>query len=425
MGFYNNDRWPEKSERYRLPWSSNDNPIAWLEITDVCNIHCKGCYRRNLSGHRPLAELKEEVDFLLRMRNPDGISIAGGEPLIYPDIVPLVGHIASKGLKPIIITNVRALSEPLLRDLVRAGLAGVTCHIDMLQERSDGGRGWTERDLLPLRQEKADLLWKVGRGAVNVTFNQTVYHENFQYIPDIVRWGRANVRKVHGLVFICYRGMPITEGVSYDAREVSKEQLQQDLGYTESDTGQIDILSVDVYNLLKDHFGDSYESSAYLGGTGHIKDYKWLIGASIVDGSGTALGPIGPRAMEFTQSSHHWRHGRYVSYLARHSISRSLVLFSGLIGDRVMRGTRRRVARSLWNPLNWARPVYVQSIGIVQAPEMMENGTASMCESCPDMCVWKGNLVNSCRLDEYRRYGKLLNAIVHNTVEEPVPAGRR
>jgi hypothetical protein len=41
-----------------------------------------------------------------------------------------------------------------------------------------------------------------------------------------------------------------------------------------------------------------------------------------------------------------------------------------------------------------------------------------MCESCPDMCVWEDNLVNSCRLDEYRRYGRLMNAIVHNAADE-------
>jgi len=30
----------EKDELYRLPWSMNDNAIAWLEITDKCNIYC-------------------------------------------------------------------------------------------------------------------------------------------------------------------------------------------------------------------------------------------------------------------------------------------------------------------------------------------------------------------------------------------------
>ncbi len=36
----------DKRNCYRLPWSLNDNPIAWIEITDICNIHCEGCYAK-------------------------------------------------------------------------------------------------------------------------------------------------------------------------------------------------------------------------------------------------------------------------------------------------------------------------------------------------------------------------------------------
>ena len=32
----------EKRELYRFPWSKNDNPIAWLEVTDICDLHCEG-----------------------------------------------------------------------------------------------------------------------------------------------------------------------------------------------------------------------------------------------------------------------------------------------------------------------------------------------------------------------------------------------
>ena len=49
---------------------------------------------------------------------------------------------------------------------------------------------------------------------------------------------------------------------------------------------------------------------------------------------------------------------------------------------------------------------------------MLENGMPSMCESCPDMCVWEDNLVNSCRLDEYRKFGRLMNAIVYTSKSE-------
>ncbi len=421
MGFYNTDNWPEKSNYYRFPWSNNDNPISWLEITDICNIYCKGCYRKKYAGHRPLEELKGEVDFFKRVRNTDGISIAGGEPLIYPDIVKLVEYIANCGIKPVIISNTLALTEPLLRDLYNAGLSGITCHIDMIQQRPDFEPGSTEVDLLSLRQRKADLLWDVTRGNMNVTFNSTIYHENFHYIPDIVKWARKNVRKVHGLVFICYRGIPMKEGVTFDVEKSDNktaDDIQEDIGYAEDDVSQIDISSVDIYNLLKDNFGDSYEPCAYLGGTGHIMHYKWWVNSTIMEANGKVHGTLGPRTMEYAQTQHHWKKGTYLAYLKKHSLPRILMQLTGFLGDKRMRPVRRNLAKKLINPINWFKPVYMQTIGIVQAPDMMDNGMASMCESCPDMCVFEGNLVNSCRLDEYRKYGRMMSAIVHSSESE-------
>ena len=71
-----------KRDMYRLPWSLNDNPIGWLEVTDRCNIYCRGCYRQNLEGHKPLEELKEDILFFKEWRNCYNISIAGGEPIL-------------------------------------------------------------------------------------------------------------------------------------------------------------------------------------------------------------------------------------------------------------------------------------------------------------------------------------------------------
>ncbi len=430
MGFYNTENWPAKSRYYRWPWSNNDNPVGWLEITDLCNISCKGCYRSRTSGHRDLETLKREVDFFIEVRNVDTICIAGGEPLVYPQIVQLVHYIAKKGLKPNIITNTHALTRELCTQLRDAGIFGFTCHFDMLQQRPEVKTGMTELDLMPLRQKVADMIRDVGKGRIYATFNTTVYHENFKYLPDIVRWARSNVDKVAGLDFITYRGIPIKEGVSFDVADGSGdsvEAVQGDLGYTDA-VDQIDITAVDVYNLLKDEFGDEFEPSAYLGGTGHIKEYKWWGEASTYEKNGRCYGSIGPRTMEFLQMAYHWFKGRYFMYLGpKNRIPRILILLTALLGDKNMRKGRRRLFLRSLNPISWFRPLYNQSIGINQPPDMLENGMQSMCESCPDACVWEDNLVSSCRLDEYRQYGRLLNAIVRkdNSVEAEaeVPVG--
>ena len=52
-------------------------------------------------------------------------------------------------------------------------------------------------------------------------------------------------------------------------------------------------------------------------------------------------------------------------------------------------------------------------IGVVEHPfdlrHFLEDGRLDVCDSCPDMTVWQGNLINSCRMDEYRLFGGLLS----------------
>jgi len=45
-----------------------------------------------------------------------------------------------------------------------------------------------------------------------------------------------------------------------------------------------------------------------------------------------------------------------------------------------------------------------------------------MCDSCPDMTVWNGTLINSCRMDEYRLFGGLLRAYERSDMESALTA---
>ena len=121
---------------YRLPWNYADNGISWLEPTTKCNLRCEGCYRDpHGPGHKTLEEVRAELEVFKKLRKSDCMSIAGGDPLVYPQIVELVTIIKEMGWKPIINTNGLALSESLLRDLKKAGVFGFTFHIDTSQKR--------------------------------------------------------------------------------------------------------------------------------------------------------------------------------------------------------------------------------------------------------------------------------------------------
>ena len=196
---------------YRLPWSLHDNPIGWVEITDTCNITCKGCYRTTLAGHKSFDDIKTEIQFLERWRNINNVHLAGGEPLIHPDIVGIVRFVRDRGLNPVIITNGQRLTRELLVDLRDAGLAEMSFHVDSGQGRP-GWAGRDEGELNELRQQLADLLADVG--GVNCNFNMTVNPRTIHRVPEVIRWALRNKGRVSGLTFITLRGFP-TEGVTF------------------------------------------------------------------------------------------------------------------------------------------------------------------------------------------------------------------
>jgi organic radical activating enzyme len=403
----------DKRDLYRLPWSMNDNAIAWLEITDICNLYCEGCYRQRITGHKTLEQVKEEVLFFKRWRNPDNVSIAGGEPLIYPHIVELVAFIKEHKMKPIVLTNAMALTPELLKELKKAGLAGFTIHIDSHQNRPNW-KGKTEKELNVLRQSCAEMVAK--EKDLYVIFNATIYPSSYHEIPDIVRWGQANIDKVHGLVFITYRTATTDTSVALDNTKQAVDFSK--LSYVRNSFDEKFVTGPEVVQIIKETCPE-YEPSAYLGGTLRHDSFKWTAGALIAS-KRKVFGSVGKRTMELAQTTHHLFNGTYLAYLSQAKIGRKIFMLSAL--DKVV----GKASRNYWSnifrrPASLFEGVYVQSIGIIQAPDVLPNGQADMCDSCPDMTYYDGKLINSCRMDEYRLFGGFLTVVDKDKVSAPEP----
>ncbi len=393
---------PNKEFLYRFPWSINDNPVGWVEVTDKCNIYCKGCYRNRMEGHKTLEAIQAEIDFMQKWRKVDTIYLAGGEPLIHPDIVAIVKYITALKLKPTIISNGQALTQALLHDLKKAGLAEISFHVDSGQIR----QGWTGKDeieLTRLRQKFADLLAQAG--GVKCNFNMTVSKRNVEDVSKTVQWVLDNRGKVTGLTIITLRGGLLGEGVEFIANGGKIELSHKDLGYvSKTDIRSSYIKTHDVYRLLKTHF-KHYEAGAYLGGTQGHTSVKWLIGAALCSGN-EIVGSIGPAGMEFFQSGHHWFKGNY-SVGGKAPIGRTVFLLA-----LVDKNVRKVLWKFILHPWMFFRKFYGVSLAIIQPPDILENGNIEMCDSCPDLTLYKGELVNSCRLDEVRLHGSLISRVV-------------
>ncbi|HZY44301.1 MAG TPA: radical SAM protein [Anaerolineae bacterium] len=393
----------DKQNLYRLPWSKNDNPIGWLEVTDICNLKCLGCYRQKISGDKTLDQIKEEVLFLKRWRKVDNISIAGGEPLMHPQIMDVISFIQQQDIKPIMLTNALKLDRPTLVELKKAGLAGFTIHIDSNQGRPQW-RDKTEVETNDLRQHYADLIHDVG--GLYLVFNSTVYPSTEKYIPEMVQWAQRNIDRVNGMVFICFRTAPLEEEITY---QVGDELIDaRHLSYASESPAERDITSYEVHDLIKEN-NPNFDAAGYLGGTWKIDSIKWLAGA-MIGNKHQMYGSIGPKTMELAQTGHHLFKGRYLAYLSDGKVGGKIFWLSAF--DRKVRSAYKNFwGDVLRHPTRLFNPIYLQTIGVIQAPDIMADGTADMCDSCPDMTYWNGELVNSCRMDEYRLFGGFVTVV--------------
>lgn len=362
----------DKQLMYRMPWSLTDNPIGWLEVTDICNINCKGCYRSTLAGHRPLAELKDDIRKFKELRNCDSISIAGGEPLLHPHITDVVAYTAELGMKPVLLSNAQLLDTPMLRELKRAGCGYLTLHVDQWQTR----KGWTgknELELLELRQQITDRVNEVG--GYHLTFGCTVYNENLPFVPDIADWARRNAGQVDGLVFITYRAVPTVENIEYESSTSKVDDVDEALSYTSAKLEEIQITSDDVWHKLAEQDPD-FHSGAYLGGTVRVSSFKWIITGRILSRS-KVYGYSGPKMMETIQTLNHATSGTYPAYLDRSKLG-PLTFFGGAIDKHMRKGAVRYLKEIATNPRALLEPVHVQSIVIVQAPDLLPDGTCDI-----------------------------------------------
>jgi hypothetical protein len=397
----------DHNKYYRLPWNLPDNAISWLEVTSACNMYCEGCYRENNpKGHKSLGEIKHDLAIFKRFRKTDGISLAGGDPLVHPDIIEIVRLIAQDGLKPIINTNGLALNRELLRQLKQAGATGFTFHVDSKQHRPSW-KGKSEIELNQLRLHFAEMLAEVG--GFSCAFNSTVYGDTLRYVPDILEWGQKHIDIVHILVFIAFRAAALAKNFDYYAG-AEKVDMGRTVYSSHHEDKQSDILSNDVVEVIRTRYPD-FEPCAYLNGTEKADSFKWLLTGRIGTKS-QIFGYVGPKFMELAQVSHHFRNDKYLAYTKPSVQSRAKMMLLLAPVDRGIRMTAHNYLRSVGrDPFSLFRPLHLQSITIIQPVDILCDGSLSMCDGCPDITVWKDQLAWSCRLEEQMKFGCFVRAV--------------
>lgn len=384
---------------YRMPWNLADNAITWLEPTTKCNMTCEGCYRENdPGGHRPLENVIEELEAIKRLRKTDGISIAGGEPLLYPHIVDLVRHVASQGWKPIIITNGSAMTPEIIRDLRKAGLIAFTVHVDSHQKRP----GWpdrTEEELNDLRLKLATMIHEAGECQISAAFNATIYRDTLKNIPMLTRFAQQHQDLIHTMVYILFRtakNLPHLESF-VGGQTVDPCSLVYHLEHMQQHE---DVTAQEVVDKMREA-DPSFEPCAFLNSNEDPRVTKWLISSSVGE-KDKVLGYLDGKFSEFIQTSHHLLFGTYLAYTRPCLLNKAQILFPLSL---LSRSLRKVFWKWLFNPSLWTKRLYLQNFTIIQPVDILEDGRISMCDGCPDSMFHGGRLIWKCRLDELNKFG--------------------
>lgn len=379
---------------YRLPWNLADNSISWLEPTAKCNLACDGCYRQNENNsHKSMDTIREELDTFVRLRKVDGVSIAGGDPLMHPNVIDIVREVKKRNLKPILNTNGLALTKELLIELKKAGVYGFTFHIDSKQGRP-GWKNANEVELNELRYQYAKMLADAGN--ISCAFNSTVYEDTMKYVPELAKWAEKNIDIVQVMVFILYRAV---NNNLMDFYVGPRKIDMNDLVYNEEAVERTDIKADEIVELLRTEYPD-FDPCAYLNGSEKPDSFKWLLTGRL-GVKGKVCGYMGKKAMEIIQAGHHMLFDRYLAYsepkLTRKG--KSMLLLSPF--DKKIKQTAKNFLK---NPLNIFKKLHYQSVMIIQPVDFLEDGRQNMCDGCPDITVWEGKLVWSCRMEELIKY---------------------
>ncbi len=384
---------------FRLPWTTADNAMTWLEPTRCCNITCDACFAVNdPKSQKSLLQIENELRALLCLRRCDAMLIAGGEPLTHPHIVEITEMVKNAQVKPIVVTNGVGLDASLIHELRGAGAYGFTIHVDSHQARP-GWEGANEKELNALRQSFADMV--SAEGGLVCAFNTTIFPDALEYVSDIVRWAINNIDKVNILTLIAVRMMspdwPFDYYVGADKVDLTSMAYFSGNHYKNLTTS--DILQ-EVKKVLPD-----FELCAYLGGTVFSHSLKWTLGCRIGHRK-KSFGNLGARSMELLQNFSHWTRGKYLAYAKPSLQNKAKFLFLLSFLDPELRKTAKKYLSSVMiNPVWLFRKLSSQSINILQPLDILPTGEEDACDGCPNKTYWEGRLVSACRLDDYLRFG--------------------
>lgn len=362
-----------------LPYYSDVKPLLIplqeiahlvLEPTYECNIRCKICYSQRKSYSKTLEELKEEIRIAQEKRRLDTISILGGEPTLYPQLVELIRYITSLGLHCQMLTNGIRFLQPdgkdFLQQLMEAGLERILIHADEGQTDKKNISAFCHSVFRLLEEQK-----------IFFGLTMTMYDDNASLLP-------AKIRE-----FSPYRYFDgILATLAKDTEDIFRG------GSSLTPTMQ------DVVEPLSEL---GIRPASYLPTSANRKKIGWLIYFYYINAETGLCVPLSGRMVNLFRKLYRKITGRQF-FSARLSVSWFIPMVISIMGLQMLIGPDRRFRfRSLWKMVrhsHWFFSLRFQYIVLQEGPQYNpETGEVEICYHCPDATIRNGKLTPVCLAD--------------------------
>jgi MoaA/NifB/PqqE/SkfB family radical SAM enzyme len=203
-----------------------------LKITNACNLRCKTCAQWGEAGYmigQPTSVVRETVPLAAYQRMVDDIApikpwiyIWGGEPFLYPDLLPLLRTMKQRGLIGSVVTNGYFLAQHA-EEIVDIGWDSLALSLDGTRELHDSIRGidGTFDRLAKAIATVREVKKRRRSRKPHITLVTTVSKENADHLDEIVDLGEA----MGADLMLLYYAWFTTEEIGRRHEEVLRRKL--------------------------------------------------------------------------------------------------------------------------------------------------------------------------------------------------------
>lgn len=184
-----------------------------LNCTDKCNMNCSYCEHHGgknvLDIEKIISIYKDSISL-----QSNYIVIAGGEPLLHPDIYTIIKKATEYGLFSYLFTNGANLTRDVLIELKKSGLAAIRLTLDSIKkEKQDKIKGCGAFEKITKAIQETNHI------GIGVNINVPVSVHNINEIDEIVKFCIDN--KVRTL-----RISPLVESSKEEVQKILREIIR-------------------------------------------------------------------------------------------------------------------------------------------------------------------------------------------------------